>query len=257
MKSLLFFLCAFALGRIAASASGDKLVDYANILQGTDSNRQFSHGNTLPLVGMPWGMVAWSMQNGTGGWFFSPNGRVDGIRATHEPSPWMGDYARFVLMPQSGELRMDAKARTQVYDANTAILHPDYEKLDLKQDAITLELTGTERCGVFRFTYRAGTTGRLILDGADKSKVDLKIEGRTIYGRAPDKHFPSYFIVKLDRDIIKAPPSANSKDVPGYVEFPTTPTEPVIVKVGTSFISWKQAEQNLRAETEGHIRGDS
>ena len=35
------------------------------------------------------------------------------------------------------------------------------------------------------------------------------------------------------------------------MEFLTKPTEPVVVKVGTSFISWEQAEQNLRAETEG------
>ena len=237
---------------VAAGAAGrNQPVGYANVLQGTDSNRQFSHGNTLPLVGMPWGMVDWSLQNGTGGWLFTPNGRVDGVRATHEPSPWMGDYDFFVLMPQAGDLRLGAQARAQEYDMNAAILHPDYEKLDLKQDAITMELTGTERCGVFRFTYHTGTTGRLILDGADKSKLDLKIEGRTIYGRTPNKNFPSYFVVKLDRDIIKATPSANSKDVRSYVEFPTTPAEPVIVKVGTSFISWEQAEQNLRAEAEG------
>ena len=239
-------VCALALDQGAVSASNHKLVDYVNILQGTDSNSHFSHGNTLPLVGMPWGMVAWSMQNGVTGWFFHPNGKVDGIRATHEPSPWMGDYAPFVLMPQAGNLRMDVRARTQDFDMNTAILRPDYEKLDLKQDAITLELTGTERCGVFRLTYHAGTTGRLVLDGADKSTVDLKIEGRTIYGRAHNKNFPSYFVVTLDRDITKS-----EKDVRGYVEFVTKPTEPVIVKVGTSFISWEQAEQNLRAETEG------
>jgi predicted alpha-1,2-mannosidase len=247
-----------------------KLVEYVNILQGTDSNPHFSNGNTLPLVGMPWGMVDWSIQNAVTGWFFHPNGKVDGIRATHEPSPWMGDYAPFVLMPQAGDLRMDAKARAQEYDMNAAVLRPDYEKLDLKQDAIRMELTGTERCGVFRFTYHTGTTGRLIVDGADKSKVDLKIEGRTIYGRAPNKNFPSYFVVKLDRDIIKseilkdeASQAADSKAIPkaipdgfstetrGYVEFMTQQTEPVIVKVGTSFISWEQAEQNLNAETEG------
>jgi predicted alpha-1,2-mannosidase len=255
----------------AETAVTNQPVGYVNILQGTDSNKQFSHGNTLPLVGMPWGMVAWSLQNGVGGWFFNPNGRVDGIRATHQPSPWMGDYSYFVLMPQAHDLRMDVKARTQDYDTNTAILRPDYEKIDLKQDAITVELTGTERCGVFRLTYHTGTTGRLILDRSGKSKADLKIEGRTIldrngkskadlkiegrtiYGVNPSnaKNVSCYFVVKLDRDITQASPIENTKDAQGYVEFATAPTEPVIVKVGTSFISWEQAEQNLRAETEG------
>jgi predicted alpha-1,2-mannosidase len=235
------------------TAETNQLVGYVNILQGTDSTKQFSHGNTLPLVGMPWGMVDWSMENGEGKWFFTPNGRVDGIRATHQPSPWMGDYSYFALMPQANDLRMDAKARTQDYDTNTAILRPDYEKLDLKQDGITMELTGTDRCGVFRLTYHNGTTGRLILDVSDKSKFDLKIEGRTIYGisLAGKKNFPSYFVVKFDRGIAQAAPAANAKNLQHYVEFPTTPKEPVIVKVGTSFISWDQAEQNLRTEAEG------
>ena len=91
--------------------------------------------------------------NGVTGWFFHPNGKIDGFRATHEPSPWMGDWGPFVLMPQSGDLQMDAHARAVDYDTTTAILHPDYEKLDLKQDAISVELTGTERCGVFRLNF--------------------------------------------------------------------------------------------------------
>jgi len=85
-QSLLIILACCALVRtVPAQSEADKskLVEYVNILQGTDSTPHFSHGNTLPLVGMPWGMVDWSLQNGDRGWFFSPNGRVDGIRATH------------------------------------------------------------------------------------------------------------------------------------------------------------------------------
>ena len=266
------------------------LVEYVNILQGTDSNPHFSHGNTLPLVGMPWGMVDWSMQNGVTGWFFHPNGKIDGFRATHEPSPWMGDWGEFVLMPQSGDLQMDAHARAVDYDATTAILHPDYEKLELNRGAITAELTGTERCGVFRLIFHQSKTGRLILDTFGGS--DLKVDGRTIYGisRASSggvdkKTFASYFAVKLDRDITKseifpqpgsapspAPepsaaatvpatnaataispkkPSQPKKVLDGYVEFNTSADDPVVVRVGTSFISWQQAEQNLHAEAEG------
>ncbi len=253
-------LCAL---KLTAPAAETRLVDYANILQGTDSTQGFSHGNTLPQVGMPWGMIAWSIENnsGRGGipkWFFVPNGKCYGFRATHQPSPWMGDYGQFLLMPQSGDQRMEAKARITEYDTSSAILHPDYEKLDLKQEGITVELTGTERCGVFRLTYRQGNTGRLILNSFDAAKDlpgEIKIDGRTIYGisRANSggvpKNFAAYFVIQLDRDIRKSEILKNIAQ--GYVEFQTSPTEPVIVKIGTSFISWKQAEQNLRAETEG------
>jgi predicted alpha-1,2-mannosidase len=268
------------------------LVEYVNILQGTDSGPHFSHGNTLPLVGLPWGMVDWSMQNGVTGWFFHPNGTINGFRATHEPSPWMGDWGQFALMPQAGDLQMDAHARTVDYNNATAVLHPDYEKLELNHGALTVELTGTERCGVFRFTFLQAKSGRLILDTFGGS--DLKVDGRTIYGISHSnlggvdkKTFASYFVVKLDRDITRheifasaesapspslAPsavaratppmtnaPSANplppapkqKKVLDGYVEFNTSARDPVVVKVGTSLISWQQAEQNLNAEADG------
>lgn len=77
--------------------AGD-LLDDINILQGTDSHGDLSHGNTLPLVGAPWGMIDWSMENGDGSWYFHPNGTIDGFRATHQPSPWISDYGQFVLL---------------------------------------------------------------------------------------------------------------------------------------------------------------
>ena len=44
----------------AADIPRAELVRYVNILQGTDSDDKFSHGNTLPLVGTPWAMTDWS-----------------------------------------------------------------------------------------------------------------------------------------------------------------------------------------------------
>ena len=219
-------------------------------------------------------------------WFFQPNGTCDGFRATHEPSPWNGDYGQFVLMP---DLEPGEQA-TSGYNTNTAILRPDYERIDLKGGAISGELTGTERCGVFRLTYHQGKTGRLMVKAFGASEI--RIEGRTVYGisRANSggvpKNFTSFFVIKLDRDItgsdlsskdrseapanatgtnasvtktivpraIASPasiPGAKRNDAGGYVEFRISPGDPVLVKVGTSYISWQQAEQNIHAEAEG------
>lgn len=265
---ILLLGCALAQSSLAVNPdAGTQWVQYANILQGTDSRTQISNGNTLPLVGMPWGMVNWSVQNeAKRGWFFKPNGKCFGFRATHQPSPWIGDYGQFLLMPQAGELRMKIPDRVTDYDTTSAIERPDYLKLLLKGDAITTELTGTERCGMFRFTYQNANAGRLILESFGESEI--KIQGRTVYGfsRAnsggvPQKEFASYFVIQFDRDITRSVVVAQEaspdrvgdkpKDVQAYVEFATTPTEPVIVKVGSSLISWEQAEQNLRAETTG------
>ncbi len=240
-------------------------VGYVHILQGTASQPDLSHGNTLPLVGAPWGMIDWSMENASGSWFFQPNGTVDGFRATHQPSPWISDYGQFVLMPQTGELQMEPRDRLSAYDQTTAVLRPDYEKVELKKGAITVELTAAERCAVFRFTYHQGQKGRLILNASGNSEVHR--QGRTIRGvsRANSGgvtgNFGSYFVIQLDRDVIQSDVLVNhhsrsaaegqGDNVAAWFEFATSPEAPVELRVGTSLISWEQAEQNLKTETEG------
>ena len=69
-------------------------LDYVNIQQGTDSTWRFSRGNTLPLTQRPYAMAAFAPQTrGTETWWYSPHERVvEGIRLTHQPSPWINDY---------------------------------------------------------------------------------------------------------------------------------------------------------------------
>src|SRR5580693_585800 len=99
------------------------LLQYVNPLQGTDSRPSLSHGGTLPLVGSPWPMVQWSPQTETGdfweggGWWFQSTApAINGFRATRQPSPWMGDYGQFSLMPSTGDLRVARKDRESPYD---------------------------------------------------------------------------------------------------------------------------------------------
>ncbi len=186
-------------------------------------------------------------------------------------------------MPQSGDLVSDSKKLFTKYDTNTAILRPDYERLDFSNSPITVELTSTERCGIFRISYHQGETGRLILNAFKDAK--FKVEGRTIYlishaqtGGAPD-NFTSYFVIQMDRDltsngIIPPPtpqppkppalatatatatptpkpskPKVDPKNITAFIEFKVSPHDPVIVRIGNSFISWDQAKLNLQNET--------
>ncbi|MFC6200654.1 GH92 family glycosyl hydrolase [Lactiplantibacillus nangangensis] len=75
-------------------------IDEIDIRQGTANTPQRSHGNCLPYVGVPFGMNYFSVQtNGAdGAWFFQPaSPRFEGIRLTHQPSPWIGDYSHLLL----------------------------------------------------------------------------------------------------------------------------------------------------------------
>src|SRR3546814_14427742 len=76
------------------------LVDYVNPLMGTDSSYRLSYGNTYPAVAVPFGMNSWTPVTGEpgSGWGYTYDvEKISGIKQTHQPSPWMNDYAAFAL----------------------------------------------------------------------------------------------------------------------------------------------------------------
>lgn len=81
-------------------------IQYVNIKQGTKSQRRFSNGNTLPLIQRPFGFAAFAPQTDSsrGPWFYHPDDRsFEGIRLTHQPSPWISEHGAIVIQPQSEE----------------------------------------------------------------------------------------------------------------------------------------------------------
>lgn len=87
----------------------DNPEELVNLLAGsfTDGDR-FSTGNTLPLVGRPWGFNHWAPQTKDGGrntgswWFKGSDHTLTWMRCTHQPSPWIGDWGYFLFSPQLG-----------------------------------------------------------------------------------------------------------------------------------------------------------
>ena len=69
---------------------------------GTASKHAFSRGNTLPYTGVPFGMNYFVPQTShlNGSWYFNPTIPIfQGIRLTHQPSPWIGDFSWLLLTP--------------------------------------------------------------------------------------------------------------------------------------------------------------
>ncbi|MBQ3504464.1 MAG: GH92 family glycosyl hydrolase [Oscillospiraceae bacterium] len=122
-------------------------LDYVNLQQGTDSTWRFSRGNTLPLTQQPWAMAAFAPQcTGTETWWYSPHSRVvEGIRLTHQPSPWIGDYGAMMFTPQS-RVFMDLFHETWTgMRPNDTVLRPDYLKLGFARSCATAELAPLKR----------------------------------------------------------------------------------------------------------------
>ena len=92
----------------------EKLIDLVNPLMGTDSDFSLSNGNTYPAIARPWGMNFWTPQTGKmgDGWAYTyDTNKIRGIKQTHQPSPWINDYAAFSLMPITGTLQIDEDKR--------------------------------------------------------------------------------------------------------------------------------------------------
>jgi len=243
-----------------------RLLDYVNPLQGTDTDRSFSRGNTLPLVARPFGMTHWSAQTDEGKWLFQRRAAtLQGVRATHQPSPWIGDYANFVVMPTNGPLITDAPTWASYYQGDRGKFAPDRFSAFLLRYRIGLELTATDRCSVIRARFPVTEGARFVLKPfSEDSEIaidsasgcvtcSIKETGRALPG------FPFYFVAVANKPVTnhgifdddglyESAESHSGKRAGAYIGFDASEEQTVTLRIGTSFISVEQARLNLERE---------
>src|ERR1700753_609606 len=120
-------LCSFNAGVLLAADF--EPVTLASPLMGTDSARSFSHGNEYPAIALPFPMNVWAPytqpQNDSFYYQYSQD-KIRGIRQTHQPSPWIADYANFSLMPVSGKLAVTEDERASTFSHKNETAQPSY-----------------------------------------------------------------------------------------------------------------------------------
>jgi len=245
----------------------------ASPLMGTDSEYLLSHGNTYPAVAMPFGMNFWTPQtrrNGDGWAYTYDDHKITGIKQTHQPSPWINDYAAFSLMPVTGGVRIGEDERASWFSHKAEKAHPYYYSVYLADYDITAEVTPTERAALFRFTFPGSDSSAVIIDayaGGSMVKVDpgkRMVTGycRNNHGGVPD-NFHNYFVVIFDRAFDTFTTWLDGRPVPESAEeegdhavavigFNTQRGERITARVASSFISPEQALLNLERETGGN-----
>ncbi len=254
---LLLFTCV---------TNAQEAVDYVNPLVGTDSKPSMSNGNTYPAIAMPWGMNFWTPQTGKmgDGWAYTyAADKLRGFKQTHQPSPWMNDYGQFAIMPLTGKLRFTEDDRASWYSHKSEIVKPHYYSVYLADHDITTEITPTERAAMFRFTFPENENSHVVLDALDKGSYvkiipsERKIIGYTTKnsGGVPE-NFKNYFVMVFDKDFESTKTFSGEQLLEGLeietdhagaiVSFKTQRGEVVIAKVASSFISYDQAELNLK-----------
>lgn len=245
-----------------------KYCNYVNVKQGSDSTHRFSNGNTLPLCQLPFGMTAFAPQTSQNNlrWYYSPRSRsFNGLRLTHQPSPWIGDYGAVCFMPQKRPLNIIEDRRWSGFRPEDSVMKPYYQKHRLLRYRATMEITPTERCAVMRLSFddESGNYFSVLpVDGTYKYNFDFEksllyiLTNQLSGGDAVD--FKEYIVIEFPKNsVIKEEIyTQNEKELKRSFKIRGKNTAIHIglknklneLKIGVSYISFKQALISLKKE---------
>lgn len=234
-----------------------KYLPYVNVKMGTKSHPRRSYGNTLPLTQMPFGMASFCLQTEVKrAWFYQPDHEfAEGIRLTHQFSPWVGDYGAFLMMPQNDCVANSGDGAWSGIRKQETVESPHYFKTHFLRSNCIFELTPTERGGALRLTYldeRPSYLSFLPVLGNYSYRIDP--ETSTVYG-VTDGHalsraenFHTYMAIRFmgnaldaDRTVIQGEGGSTCMHV-------AVKERVVEARIGISYISEEMALAALERE---------
>ena len=245
---------------------------YVLPMVGTDNEFILSNGNVLPFAARPWGMNHWTPQTAVNcePWQYVYDAtHITGLKQTHQPSPWGGDYAMFSLMPTVGPMKFREEERKSWFSHKAEESKPHYYRVYLADYDITAEMTPSSRGCLMRFTYPQSDAANVVIDAFDEdSYVQVIPEERKVIGyttqyyhsgkKAPD-NFRNYFVIVFDtpfeefavwrgNGFDRKAREARGGRTGVVVRFKTRRGQQVQARIASSFISYEQAEISLKRE---------
>lgn len=246
-----------------------KYIPYVQVKQGTHSSRRFSCGNTLPLTQLPFAMAGFAPQTDIADdpWFFHPDSfSLEGIRLTHQPSPWIGDYGALLFLPQTNAPESDLQRAFSSYRPQEAMLRPDYMRLCFSRYGTTVELAPTTRGAYISLHYTGECQPFLSffpVMGRYRFELDEKNQRLTGYttGHSQDiaENFHMYFVVQFPAHSLDVSRTqifsagglceagTLSEGEGAGIHLALCATE-VSVQLAVSYISLEQALENLKQD---------
>ena len=226
---------------------------------GTASKHAFSRGNTLPYTGVPFGMNYFVPQTSDqeGSWFFDPRLPIfQGVRLTHQPSPWIGDYSWLLLTPVAGEISGDTLFHRQSsYNLDRAIFNPHYLRIFSERYQIETQLTPTCYGASIQLRQTQGKALSIYLHAnddltvvqVDERTIDIRQSGLTETNKSP---LVMYTALTFSTDIL----SINQVRQDWRIDLAGAEA---LVQLATSFISKEQARFNLPSKDFKDTKADA
>ncbi|MEM3184158.1 MAG: GH92 family glycosyl hydrolase [Candidatus Hadarchaeales archaeon] len=229
----------------------ENLADYVNPFIGVGED-----GRTFPAVSLPFGFTQWTPQSpketGRAEIPYWGENTITGFRGSHAPQgSWMLDYGCLTIQPQAGSLKL-TPAQREVRMENVEA-HPDYWSCILiDQFGIKVEITATMHCAIFRLTYLGSGAAYVLVDAHAGGQTFVIHENSEILVHNVQHGYGSsiegFHVVRFEKPFLQS--SAASGEL-AHADYAVQSGDVILLKVGTSFISYEQARMNLALEIPG------
>lgn len=157
------------------------IFDYVNVWIGTENRFRFSNGNVYPITARPFGMAQFSLQTdgASAPWFFDPRSHsFEGIRLTHQASPWVGDFGQMLITPFTGGFSGNIAIDWSSYMPQKTQLLPYKIAVKPNRYDVKCELVPTCRGCIMRFSSGLPIIGLALSECG--SPIDFSCDGKVI-----------------------------------------------------------------------------
>jgi len=233
----------------------------------------------FPGADVPFGMLQWSPDTSpdavqAGGGYAYSDSRIAGFSLTHLSGTGCPSYQDVPILPTVGAVGNAPEASTASFTHGQEHASPGRYQLVLGPAPISVSLAVTTRSGISRFDFPPSTASNILFKVAGSANpvtaADVQtvghdeVEGQVTSGQfcGTGTSYTLHFVALFDRPFSAGGTwsatgtSAGSSSCSGpscsaYVTFDTTTQRTVLMKVGISFVSLRDAAQNLHAEDPG------
>lgn len=281
-------LTALALSGVSPAASAapghgaQPVTDPASVVNpliGTGSGGQVvGDVDTFPGADYPFGMLQWSPDTSPdrtdGGGYYYADKQISGFSLTHLSGPGCGAYGDVPILPTVGAVGSGPASTTEPFSHSDEHASAGYYQVGVGQPAVNTQLTVTPRTGIGSFTFPATQQANFLIktgssQNGDSSATAQIVGNDEVVGSATSGHFCGarqtytvHFVLQFNRPFSSFGTWSGSTVTPGsssvssahsgaWVTFDTTTNQAVLAKVGISFVSLANAEQNLQTEDSG------
>jgi len=233
----------------------------------------------FPGADVPFGMMQWSPDTSpnavqAGGGYSYGDSEINGFSLTHLSGTGCPSYQDVPILPTEGAITSPATTVAAFSHQREHASPGSYQVVLGQQAPISVSLAVTTRSGISSFDFPPATASNVLFKVADSinpvtaARVHVigrdEVEGRVSSGQfcGTGTSYTVHFVALFDRPFSSAGTWGNAGVFAGndecsgttcgaFATFDTTKVRQVLMKVGISFVSTRDAMQNVRAEDPG------